>query len=129
MVFSQLLSSAPCSVTSDSNVAALYAAEAWMPVGPGKFKPDEGNLKQINNQVCFESPYNSLRFIQPHDFPPSGGMHVQEMQFHNQQTLNPHLMTADVARLPIQPTWWNFRPNLDSDFQSADPALQLRQFI
>ncbi|KAL8469961.1 hypothetical protein ACS0TY_032721 [Phlomoides rotata] len=143
----QLLSSAPSSFINDSNLAAFHAAGAWTPMGTGKFRPDEGNLKQPNNQICFDSPCNSLRIFQPQDFPSSGGMHVQpdristsshtfvpvrvgsEMQFHNQQTFYPHLTTANMPMFPIQPTWWNLGPNLDSDFQSPDPALHFRQFI
>lgn len=128
---SQLLSSAPSSFINDSNLAALHAPRTWMPVGPGKFRPDERNTKQLNNQICFDS------LIQPRDFPSSEGIHVQperftvgsEIQFHNQPTFYPPLTTADMLRFPIQPTWWNLRPNLDSDYQSPDPALQLRQFI
>lgn len=137
---SQVLSAISFSISNDSSIAAVCAAQASMSVGVGGFRPTRGNTNLHKNQMHSDSLYNSTtsRTIS-HRFSCFGGMHVQpdririsspfhafvphglvpirvgnEIHFHNQRMAYQNLSIADLSRSPLQSTWWNLNPQMPS---------------
>ncbi|KAL3851200.1 hypothetical protein ACJIZ3_013082 [Penstemon smallii] len=129
----------PSSGSVESNNAAAAAARVWMSVGAGGFRPAGENTNLPKNQIYNHSQYNLTRDSQPqvsrfrgefpgsgmqghpnknsypvHDFVPQGPIAMNNFHFQNQQMGFPQMVTADLSRFQMPPTWRNLSPQTHS---------------